>query len=122
MSEDVPQIMGEEEPQTKGDFLLEKLQNMAKWVTWEVGDENLSVDIITGINGRSALEVTTLCATLEANADLATHRNWSGLVQLMGANNAPVELQEVIVAVQQRPAMHDKFWRYIDLFVAVVRQ
>ena len=66
--------------------------------------------------------MTALCATLEANADLATHRNWSGLVQLMEANNAPFELQEVIVAVQQRPAMHDKFWRYIDLFVTVVRQ
>ena len=110
------------ETQTKGEFLLEKLTNMAKWVTSEVGKENLSVDIIAGITGRSALEVTALAATLEANADLATHRNWSGLVQLMEANNAPRELQEVIVAVQQRPAMHDKFWRYIDLFVTVVRQ
>ena len=108
--------------QTKGEFLLEKLTNMAKWVTSEVGKENLSVDIITGITGRSALQVTAFAAILEANADLATHRNWSGLVQLMEVNNAPFELQEVIVAVQQRPAMHDKFWRYIDLFVTIVRQ
>tara|TARA_B100000212_G_scaffold342571_1_gene330724 strand:- start:1804 stop:2148 length:345 start_codon:yes stop_codon:yes gene_type:complete len=114
--------MSEEEPETKGNYLLQKLQNMANWVTLEVGKENLPVDIIAGINGRSVLEVTALCATLEANADLATHRNWSGLVQLMEAHNAPLELQEVIVAVQQRPAMHDKFWRYIDLFVTVVRQ
>ena len=114
--------MSPEATQTKGSFLLEKLNNMAKWVTLEVGKENLPVDIIAGINGRSALEVTALCSTLEANADLATHRNWSGLVQLMKANNAPIELQEVIVAVHQRPAMHDKFWRYIDLFVTVVRQ
>ena len=96
------------EQQTKGEFLLEKLTNMAKWVTSEVGKENLSVDIITGITGRSAFEVTAIAA--------------SGLVQLMEANNAPFELQEVIVAVQQRPAMHEKFWRYIDLFVTVVRQ
>ena len=108
--------------QTKGEYLYEKLTNMAKWVTLEVGEENLPVDIIAGIAGRTALEVTALCATIEANADLATHRNWSGLVQLMESNNAPFELQEVIVAVQQRPAMHDKFWRYIDLFVTVVRQ
>ena len=113
----------EEEPtQTKGSFLLEKLTNMAKWVTQEVGKENLPVDIITGIAGRSALEVTALCGALEANADLATHRNWSGLVQLLEANSASMELQEVIVAVQQRPTMHDKFWRYIDLFVTVVCQ
>ena len=108
--------------QTKGDFLSEKLLNMAKWVTLEVGEENLPVDIIAGIDGRSALEVTMLCGALEANADLATHRNWSGLVQLMEANAAPSELQEVIVAVQQRPAMHEKFWRYIDLFINVTRQ
>lgn len=111
-----------DEPQTKGTFLLEKLTNMAKWVTQEVGKENLPVDIITGIAGRSALEVTVLCGALEANSKQVTHRNWSGLVQLMEANNAPRELQEVVVAVQQRPEMHEKFWRYIDLFVDVVRQ
>ncbi len=110
------------EQQNKGDFLLEKLNNMAKWVVTEVGKENLPVDILAGIAGRSALEVTVLCSTLEANADLATHRNWSGLVQLMKMNNAPFELQQVVVAVQQRPKMHDKFWRYIDLFVTVIRQ
>lgn len=108
--------------QSKGSFLVEKLTNMAKWVTEEVGRENLPVDIIAGIAGRNALEVTMLCGALEANSDLATHRNWSGLVQLMEANNAPRELQEVVVAVQQRPSMHDKFWRYIALFIAVVRQ
>ena len=108
--------------QTKGEFLVEKLNNMAKWVSSEVGQENLPVDIITGINGLSALSVTALCATLEANSDLATHRNWSGLVQLMAENNAPSELQEVIALVQQRPPMHEKFWRYIDMFTAVVRQ
>ena len=114
--------MSQDDSQTKGQFLLEKLSNMAKWVTSEVGKENLSVDIIAGINGRSALEVTALCATLEANADLATHRNWSGLVQLVDGDPRLHEMQEVIVAVQQRPAMHEKFWRYIDLFVTVVRQ
>ena len=101
---------------------MEKMQNMAKWVTLEVGMENLPVDIIAGINGMSALSVTALCATLEANADLATHRNWSGLVQLMQARGAPRELQEVLVAVQQRPPLHEKFWRYVNLFISVVRQ
>ena len=82
----------------------------------------MSVDIIAGIAGRSAFEVTLLCGALEANANQATHRNWSGLVQLLEANNASRELQEVVVAVQKRPEMHDKFWRYIDLFISVVRQ
>ena len=108
--------------QTKGDFLKEKMSNMAKWVTEEVGKENLPADLIAGIAGRSALEATVVCAALEANKDLATHRNWSGLVKLMADHKAPSELQEVIVAVQRRPPMHDKFWRYIDMFVTVSAQ
>ena len=108
--------------QTKGEFLKEKINNMAGWVTREVGKENLPADIIAGIAGRSELEITVLSGALEANADLVTHRNWSGLVQLMSANNAPSELQEVVVVVQRRPEMHDKFWRYMELFIAVSRQ
>jgi len=108
--------------ETKGEFLLQKLTNMANWVTQEVGKENLPADLVAGIAGRTALEVTMLCGALEANSDLATHQNWSGLVQLMEANNAPSELQQVVVAVQKRPDMHEKFWRYIKLFVDVVRQ
>lgn len=108
--------------QTKGEFIKEKMGNMARWVTQEVGKENLPVDVIAGIDGRSPLEVTVLAGHLEANRDLATHRNWSGLVQLMAANSAPGELQEVVVAVQRRPEMHDKFWKYIALFVDVSAQ
>jgi hypothetical protein len=108
--------------ETKGEFLLTKINNMAKWITEEVGKENLPVDIIAGIAERSALEVTVLCAALEANSDLATHRNWSGLVQLMAKQHAPPELQEIVAVVQHRPPMHDKFWRYIRLFVEVSRQ
>lgn len=106
----------------KGDFLKEKMTNMAKWVTEEVGKENLPVDIIAGIDGRSAVEVTALCGAIDANNALVTRRNWSGLVQLMHSNGVGIELQEVVAAVQQRPAMHDKFWRYMDLFVEVARQ
>ena len=108
--------------QTKGEFLKEKVGNMARWVTQEVGKENLPADIVAGITGRSVLEITVLSAALETNADLVTHRNWSGLVQLMSASNAPSELQEVVVVVQRRPEMHDKFWRYMELFMAVSAQ
>ena len=108
---------------TKGTFLKEKMSNMARWVTQEVGAENLPVDIIAGIDGRSALEVTMLSGALGANKDVVTHRNWSGLVQLMESDGrTPRELQEVVVAVQHRPDMHDKFWRYINLFIEVCEQ
>lgn len=106
----------------KGEFLREKLENMAKWVTTEVGKENLAVDIITAINGRSVVEIAAFCGILDANSDRITTRNWSGLVQLMTKQNLGQELQQVVVAVQQRPAMHDKFWRYMDMFIEVTRQ
>ena len=108
--------------QTKGEFLQEKMLNMAKWVTLEVGKENLPADLIAGIDGRSVLEVTMVCGLIEANEDLTTLRNWSGLVLLMAANNVPTELQEVVALVRQKEAMHDKFWRYMRLFIDVVRQ
>jgi len=108
--------------QTKGEFLKEKMTNMAKWVTMEVGQENLPVDIIAGIAGRSVVEVTVLSGALDANITQVTTRNWSGLVQLMNDNHVGSGLLEVVVAVQQRPEMHDKFWRYMDLFATVARQ
>ena len=104
---------------TKGEFLKQKFCNMARWVDQEVGKENLTVDIIAAIDGRSALECTLLCGVIQANKDLATHRNWSGLVQLFDERK---ELQEVVVAIQRRPHMHDKFWRYIALFIEVCEQ
>jgi len=108
--------------QTKGDFLKEKMTNLARWVTEEVGQENLPVDIIAGIDGRSAVEITALSGALDANNVHVTTRNWSGLVQLMNDHGVANELQQVVVAVQQRPPMHEKFWRYMDLFVVVARQ
>ena len=95
---------------------------MARWVTGEIGKENLPVDLIKGITERSVLEITVLAAGLQANEDQVTHRNWSGLVQLLSEHNAPLELQEVIVEIQKRDAMHDKFWRYMKLFVEVSAQ
>ncbi len=92
--------------------------NMARWVTEEVGEENLPVDIIAGIAGRSVVEITALSGALDANSTQVTTRNWSGLVQLIPDR----DLQQVVAAVQQRPAMHEKFWRYMNLFIEVVRQ
>lgn len=103
----------------KGEFLKEKLGNMARWVQEEVGKENLPADVIAGINSRSELECCTLAGVLQSNKDLATHQNWSGLVQLLNAGKLPGELQEVVAAIQKRPAMHEKFWRYIGLFIEI---
>ena len=108
----------ENEEMTKGQFLLQKLRNMARWVEQEVGKENLPVDILAGIAGRSELEVAALAGKLESNSAQVAHRDWHGLAHLLPQR----ELQEVVTAIKQRPGMHDKFWRYMELFIEIVRQ
>ena len=59
---------------TIGDFLKEKLGNMARWVTEEVGKENLPVDVVQLIKDRTAVEVTVLAEAINAHSAKVTHR------------------------------------------------
>jgi|TARA_X000000368_G_scaffold418069_1_gene416404 hypothetical protein len=99
-----------------GVFLKQKFGNMARWVTGEVGKENLPVDLEHLINDRSVVEVTFLATVLDANSDKVAHRDWSGLVRMMQAEDLPVDFVTVVQAVRSRPELHDKFWRYLELF------
>jgi len=102
---------------TKGTFIKQKLTNMAKWIEEEVGKENLPVDLVTGITERSELEVTVLCGALQSNTAVLIHRDWYGLNKLLaGTTGVPCELVDVLVLVQKREDLHDKFWRYLELF------
>jgi hypothetical protein len=115
--------MDEVQETTKGAFLKEKLQNLARWVIAEVGKENLPVDLIAGVDGRSELEAAYMASTLESNSVLVAHRDWRGLAQLFSNRTGKQEeLQQVVTVIRQRPEMHDKFWRYMELFVEVARQ
>ena len=113
----------ENEEMTKGMFLLQKLRNMARWVEQEVGKENLPVDIIAGIADRTELEACAFAGALQANKEEVTNRNWSGLLQrVRETKEIPPAVGEVMDAIYTRNAMHDKFWRYMDLFVEVAAQ
>ena len=108
---------------TKGAFVKEKLENMARWVEQGIGKENLPVDVIAGITGRSELEASALAGALQSNKDKIAQRNWSGLMQAVkDSGKFPVSVQEVITCIYQQPKMHDKFWRYMELFVEVAEQ
>ena len=106
---------------TIGDFLKEKLGNMARWVTEEVGKENLPVDVVQLIKDRTAVEVTVLAEAINAHSAKVTHRDWSGLVRLIETEDLPVDVTAVVQAVRVREQMHDKFWRYLELFREVVQ-
>ena len=114
--------MSSPETVMKGAFLKEKFDNMARWVEEGVGKENLPADVIAGINGRSEMELCLLAEALHANKHVSIHRDWAGMTQLAAKHGFPQELQEVVTAIRAREGMHDKFWRYIALFVQVAEQ
>jgi|MDSW01.1.fsa_nt_gb hypothetical protein len=108
---------------TKGAFLKEKVGNFGVWVQQGVGKENLPVDVSRALTGRSELEAVALAGALLSNADEVAHRDWGGLASALAAREgAPPWLGEVLSAVRSRQEMHEKFWRYLDLFVEVAAQ
>lgn len=102
--------------QTVGQFLREKLTNMGMWVTSELGDQS-SVDIKQYIAERSDTEIAYVVGILRSNSNMITHRDWSGLSRTA---DLPKELLDTFQAIRKREDMHDKFWRYLDLFVQVI--
>ena len=101
---------------TVAEFLTEKMNNMARWVTSELGKENMSVDLEAFISRRSPTELTAVAGMLSASAEMVTKRDWEGLMEA----DIPPELQGVIPSIHNRVEMHDKFWRYLDLFIEVI--
>lgn len=105
------------EEQTVGAFLREKLTNMAGWIEEELGKENISVVLKQHIAERTETEIAYVVGILYANSPMITHKDWSGLARL---GELPTPLLEVLDNVRKREDMHDKFWRYMELFVQVI--
>ena len=87
---------------TVGEFLVEKLGNMHRWLREE------------GFTLNWDARITTVTATMmavhlrdELKADIDT-RNFDAF--------AAEEFAPVLNFVRERPALHDKFWRYLELF------
>ena len=83
--------------ETKGTFLKEKLQNMARWVEQEVGKENLPADLVAGIASRSELEASALSGALLSNREQVAQRDWRGLMHSIADGNVPASVLEVVV-------------------------
>lgn len=101
--------------QTIGHFLREKLTNMGGWINEELGTQ--PVDLKQYVAERTETEIAYVVGLLSTNSNLITQRNWSGLA---GLADLPAELQTVFSLIHQREEMHDKFWRYLELFVVVI--
>lgn len=104
-----------------GQFLKSKLSNMAVWITDEVGKENMVFDLQKTIAELSPLEATVLAEVLSTHSTKITHRDWSGLIRVLNEEKLNVDLSAVVQAVRVRPSMHDKFWRYLEMFRDVIK-
>ena len=94
--------------QTVGAFLIEKATNMQKWLRVE-----LAQDVHVNL---TELSVTALAAKLTEHRQLVFNRDWAGLSRQADAAGL-VDLTEMLEAVRTRHDLHDKFWRYLELFV-----
>lgn len=102
-----------------GEFIKQKMHNMATWIQSEIGS---SVDYVSIIDARSELELTTLCAMLHTKKEIETHRNWSALVALANGEPALAHFVSLIDDVRRREHMHEKFWKYVKLFIDVMSE
>jgi hypothetical protein len=95
-------------PETIGPFLTEKVDNMRAWAR-ENGCTVPDVFLTEVMVVAMAEELRRTCRQAIEDRDF---------VDLMQA--APEALRPYVVQVQSRPAMRDKFWRYLKLFVETV--
>ena len=111
--------------QTVGAFLKVKLRNLAVWVIDSLGKENINMDLEQFVNRRSEVEITFFADILSSNSAKVVHRDWAGLVGILSTDaTIPSDVSatfiDLLQLVRSRPELHDKFWRYMELFRDVV--
>ena len=97
--------------ETVGAFLLAKARNWKAWLSTE-----LSIDLKVDL---TELSVTAMATKLNEHRQLVYNRDWGGLSRQAQAAGIG-ELAEMLEAVRTRHDLHDKFWRYLELFVETI--
>lgn len=94
---------------TKGEFLQQKMLNMIRFVCEGTGVW------IDGIEKEvTPVRAILFCQELHKYKVDVVHRNW---VALHNIPQLPTYMKDAIIQVKKTPKLHDKFWRYMELFV-----
>ena len=101
---------------TVGAFLKEKVTNMVVWITNELGKENMPPGIMEFVTLRTYVELTLFAEVLHEHKPTIIHRDWAGLLCQLIKEKVPDVFIETLQAVRKHEHMHDKFWRYLELF------
>ena len=104
---------------TIGEFVKSKMHNMADWVQAELGSD-APIDFVAVVHARSELELTTLCATLHSKKNIAAQRDWDAFIALASEQAAFASMVRILGEVRKREQMHEKFWKYVQLFIDVI--
>ena len=100
-----------------GAFIKSKMHNMAVWLDAEL---HLDVDYTPIVDNCSELELTTMCAMLHTKKDVFMKNDWSALKALAADEPALAHFVSIIDQVRERQWMHEKFWKYVRLFIDVM--
>ena len=104
---------------TVGSFLKSKMHNMAAWVQEELGAA-AAMDYVAAVDARLELELTTFATMLHSNKHIETQRDWDALIALATGQAGFEPVVQLLNEVQGREHMHEKFWRYVQLFIDVM--
>ena len=104
--------------QVLGTFLQEKLRNFVKWVLSEIPKTQLPVGYSLNKLATQDQCVEFAEVVVEMREPVTT-RDFSALSRHSHATDTMVT---VIKAIEARPELHDKFWRYMDMCIEVVVQ
>jgi len=97
--------------QTTGNFLVEKTGNMARWLK----SEGNPIDLPPLTPMKAVFFAQQLLAK---HGETLTTRNFA---TLLADKEIPPEVLMSISFVQKNPNLHEKFWRYCDLFSDCVK-
>jgi len=109
--------------QTVGEFLQEKLLNMANWVRDNI--ENTSEEFVDAVARVSPTQATYFAEVVASSEHCIAQRDWLGLQNNLNSNETPAAirciLHELLREIKCKELMHDKFWRYMELFRDAVK-
>ena len=105
--------------ETVGSFLKTKLVNMGKWIAQHsMGEFD---DLPSVLDNLTEIEVTILAEHLAENKSIIIHEDWQALLQRVSdLPNVPSLVPPAIQYVRSEQSLHEKFWRYMQLFASVV--
>lgn len=97
---------------TKGAFLEEKAANMRRWLQETLREE------VPDLPTLDQAQSTYMAEMLVPHKQAIKDQDFTKLA----AAASELGISETLKLVADRPTLHDKFWRYLALFVEVVEQ